>query len=114
MKKRVKLHTHENGENGQSAHNGQNGEIDSDDNYVEVRDSRWRSYKFKTNGTKSDVSVCFCLQDVMSPLQEESGCEEDEGEDEEEGREEENGFDSDESQVDSDSDSEEKGVFHPP
>ncbi|KAI4827302.1 hypothetical protein KUCAC02_030707, partial [Chaenocephalus aceratus] len=35
MKKRVKLHTHENGENGQSAHNGQNGEIDSDDNYVE-------------------------------------------------------------------------------
>ncbi|KAI9521068.1 Kinesin-like protein kif21b, partial [Dissostichus eleginoides] len=38
MKKRVKLHTHENGENGQSGHNGQNGqngEIDSDDNYVE-------------------------------------------------------------------------------
>ncbi|KAK5912770.1 hypothetical protein CesoFtcFv8_002609 [Champsocephalus esox] len=84
MKKRVKLHTHENGENGQSGHNGQNGEIDSDDNYVE---------------------------DVMSPLQEESGCEEDEGEDEEEGREEENGFDSDESQVDSDSDSEEKANF---
>lgn len=47
----------------------------------------------------------------MSPLQEESGCDEDEGEDEEEGREEEDGFDSDESLVDSDSDSEEKGVF---
>lgn len=49
----------------------------------------------------------------MSPLQEESGCEEDEGEDEEEGREEEEeaGFDSDESLVDSDSDSDEKGVF---
>lgn len=48
----------------------------------------------------------------MSPLQEESGCEEDEGEDEEEGREEEeDGFDSDESLVDSDSDSDEKGLF---
>lgn len=47
----------------------------------------------------------------MSPLQEESGCDEDEGEDEEEGREEEDGFDSDESLVDSDSDSDEKGVF---
>lgn len=46
----------------------------------------------------------------MSPLQEESGCEEDEGEEEEEGREE-DGFDSDESLVDSDSDSDEKGVF---
>lgn len=46
----------------------------------------------------------------MSPLQEESGCDEDEGEDEEEGREEDE-FDSDESLVDSDSDSEEKGVF---
>ena len=34
LKKRVKLHTQENGENGQ---NGQNGEIDSDDNYSEVR-----------------------------------------------------------------------------
>lgn len=34
LKKRVKLHTHENGDNGQ---NGQNGEIDSDDNYTEVR-----------------------------------------------------------------------------
>lgn len=42
----------------------------------------------------------------MSPLQEESGCEDDE-----EGREEEDGFDSDESLVDSDSDSEEKGVL---
>lgn len=36
VKKRVKLHTHENGENGQSRENGQNGEIDSDDNYTEV------------------------------------------------------------------------------
>ncbi|XP_053723895.1 kinesin-like protein KIF21B isoform X2 [Synchiropus splendidus] len=69
FKKRVKLHNHE---------NGQNGEIDSDDNYAE---------------------------DIMSPLQEESGCEEDE---EEEGREEEEEFDSDESLVDSDSDSDEK------
>ncbi|XP_054472357.1 kinesin-like protein KIF21B [Anoplopoma fimbria] len=88
LKKRVKLHTHENGENGRSGENGQNGqngEIDSDDNYIE---------------------------DVMSPLQEESGCDEDEGEDEEEGREEEeDGFDSDESLVDSDSDSEEKAHF---
>ncbi|XP_032368431.1 kinesin-like protein KIF21B isoform X4 [Etheostoma spectabile] len=84
LKKRVKLHTHENGENGQSGQNGQNGEIDSDDNYTE---------------------------DIMSPLQEESGCEEDEGEDEEEGREEEDGFDSDESLVDSDSDSDEKANF---
>ncbi|XP_067360606.1 kinesin-like protein KIF21B isoform X7 [Channa argus] len=80
LKKRVKLHTHENGENGQ---NGQNGEIDSDDN---------------------------CTEDIMSPLQEESGCEEDEGEDEEEGREEDE-FDSDESLVDSDSDSDEKANF---
>lgn len=49
----------------------------------------------------------------MSPLQEESGCEEDEGEDEEESREEEEeaGFDSDESLVDSDSDSDEKGAY---
>lgn len=45
----------------------------------------------------------------MSPLQEESGCEEDEGEDEEEGRLEEDDFDSDESLVDSESDSDEKG-----
>ena len=40
LKKRVKLHMHENGENGQSGENGQNGqngEIDSDDNYTEVR-----------------------------------------------------------------------------
>nr|XP_019942238.1 PREDICTED: kinesin-like protein KIF21B isoform X2 [Paralichthys olivaceus] len=87
LKKRVKLHTHENGENGQNGENrlnGQNGEIDSDDNYAE---------------------------DIMSPLQEESGCDEDEGEDEEEGREEEDEFDSDESLVDSDSDSEEKANF---
>lgn len=54
--------------------------------------------------------LCFCVQDVMSPLQEESGCEDEEGEDEEEGREEdEDEFDSDESLVDSDSDSE-KGM----
>ncbi|KAK7915957.1 hypothetical protein WMY93_011718 [Mugilogobius chulae] len=88
LKKRVKLHNHENGENGhggeengQNGENGENGEIDSDDNYTE---------------------------DPMSPLQEESGCEEgeDEGE-EEEGREEED-FDSDESCVDSDSDSDDK------
>ncbi|KAG8007523.1 Kinesin-like protein KIF21B, partial [Nibea albiflora] len=84
LKKRVKLHTHENGENGQGRENGQNGEIDSDDNYTE---------------------------DIMSPLQEESGCDDDEGEDEEEGREEEDGFDSDESLVDSDSDSDEKANF---
>lgn len=36
LKKRVKLHTHENGENGQSRENGQNDDIDSDDNYTEV------------------------------------------------------------------------------
>lgn len=39
LKKRVKLHNHENGENGQigaNVQNGQNGEIDSDDNYIEV------------------------------------------------------------------------------
>ncbi|XP_046881970.1 kinesin-like protein KIF21B isoform X5 [Hypomesus transpacificus] len=75
LKKRVKLHSTENGED------GQNGEVDSDD-YVE---------------------------DVMSPLQEESGCEEDE-EDEEEGRDEEE-FDSDESLVDSDSDTDDKANF---
>uniref|UniRef100_A0A674MHZ1 Kinesin family member 21B n=1 Tax=Takifugu rubripes TaxID=31033 RepID=A0A674MHZ1_TAKRU len=47
------------------------------------------------------------VADIMSPLQEESGCDEDE--DEEEGREEEeDGFDSDESLVDSDSDSDDK------
>uniref|UniRef100_A0A673BEE4 Kinesin-like protein KIF21B n=1 Tax=Sphaeramia orbicularis TaxID=375764 RepID=A0A673BEE4_9TELE len=40
-----------------------------------------------------------------------SGCEDDEGEDEEEGREEEDDFDSDESLVDSDSDSDEKANF---
>lgn len=73
LKKRAKLHSHENG------HNGENGQMDSDDNYTE---------------------------DVMSPLQEEeSGCDEEE---EEEGRDEEE-FDSDESLVDSDSDSDEKG-----
>ncbi|XP_024282213.2 kinesin-like protein KIF21B isoform X2 [Oncorhynchus tshawytscha] len=76
LKKRAKLHSHENG------HNGENGQMDSDDNYTE---------------------------DVMSPLQEEeSGC--DEEEEEEEGRDEEE-FDSDESLVDSDSDSDEKANF---
>lgn len=40
LKKRVKLHTHENGENGQSRENGQNGEIDSDENHAEVRPAR--------------------------------------------------------------------------
>ncbi|XP_035760932.1 kinesin-like protein KIF21B isoform X3 [Neolamprologus brichardi] len=84
LKKRVKLHTQENGENRQGGENGQNGEIDSDENYTE---------------------------DIMSPLQEESGCDDDEGEDEEEGREEEDDFDSDESLVDSDSDSDEKANF---
>ncbi|XP_005731439.1 kinesin-like protein KIF21B isoform X6 [Pundamilia nyererei] len=84
LKKRVKLHTQENGENGQGGENGQNGEIDSDENYTE---------------------------DIMSPLQEESGCDDEEGEDEEEGREEEDDFDSDESLVDSDSDSDEKANF---
>uniref|UniRef100_A0A3P8V674 Kinesin-like protein KIF21B n=1 Tax=Cynoglossus semilaevis TaxID=244447 RepID=A0A3P8V674_CYNSE len=54
---------------------------------------------------------CLCVQDIMSPLQEESGCDEDEGEDEEEGREEDEEFDSDESLVDSDSDSDEKANF---
>ncbi|CAG5982742.1 unnamed protein product [Menidia menidia] len=84
LKKRVKLHTQENGENRRGGENGLNGEVDSDDNYTE---------------------------DIMSPLQEESGCEEDEGEDEEEGREEEDDFDSDESLVDSDSDSDDKANF---
>lgn len=40
LKKRVKLHTQENGENGQGGENGQNGEIDSDENYTEVRPAR--------------------------------------------------------------------------
>uniref|UniRef100_A0A672IAY8 Kinesin family member 21B n=1 Tax=Salarias fasciatus TaxID=181472 RepID=A0A672IAY8_SALFA len=53
---------------------------------------------------------CVKITDIMSPLQEESGCEDDEGEDEEEGREEDE-FDSDESLVDSDSDSDEKANF---
>ncbi|XP_077429364.1 kinesin-like protein KIF21B isoform X2 [Vanacampus margaritifer] len=79
LKKRVKLHNHENGDNGQ---NGLNGEIDSDDNHAE---------------------------DIMFTVQEESGC--DEEEDEEEGREEDDEFDSDESLVDSDSDSDEKANF---
>ena len=43
LKKRVKLHSYENGENeqngqnnGRDGENGQNGEVDSDDNYAEV------------------------------------------------------------------------------
>uniref|UniRef100_A0A8C5I6B1 Kinesin motor domain-containing protein n=1 Tax=Gouania willdenowi TaxID=441366 RepID=A0A8C5I6B1_GOUWI len=52
---------------------------------------------------------CGQKSDIMSPLQEESGCEEEE--EEEEGREEEDEFDSDESLVDSDSDSDEKANF---
>lgn len=106
LKKRVKLHTHENGQNGQ---NGQNGEIDSDDNYTEVKNTSLSSRpKQRQNGAESNVSVFVCAQDIMSPLQEENGC--DEEEDEEEGREEEDEFDSDESLVDSDSDSDEKGA----
>lgn len=42
LKKRVKLHTQENGESRQSGENGQNGEIDSDDNYTEV--SRFQTF----------------------------------------------------------------------
>lgn len=65
LKKRVKLHTHENGENGQSRENGQNGQnedIDSDDTYTEVSDTcgHIKQFKTKTNGTNSDVSVRFC------------------------------------------------------
>uniref|UniRef100_A0A672IAV8 Kinesin family member 21B n=1 Tax=Salarias fasciatus TaxID=181472 RepID=A0A672IAV8_SALFA len=56
------------------------------------------------------VKITVIYNDIMSPLQEESGCEDDEGEDEEEGREEDE-FDSDESLVDSDSDSDEKANF---
>ncbi|XP_034022865.1 kinesin-like protein KIF21B isoform X2 [Thalassophryne amazonica] len=82
LKKRVKLHTHENGESGQCGENGQNGEIDSDDNYTE---------------------------DIMSPLQEESGC--DEAEDEEGREDDDDEFESDESLVDSDSDLDEKANF---
>lgn len=42
LKKRVKLHTHENGENGQSRENGQNEDNDSDDNYAEVGNARFQ------------------------------------------------------------------------
>lgn len=49
LKKRVKLHTHENGENGQSRENGQNGEIDSDDNYTEVSLHACQEFKAKKN-----------------------------------------------------------------
>lgn len=122
LKKRVKLHAYENGENGQTAsrENGQhalNEDIDSDDNYTEVGRNQPSRERDDANRPEEFIRFAFlffsCVQDIMSPLQEESGCEEDEGEDEEEGREEEEeaGFDSDESLVDSDSDSDEKGVF---
>lgn len=105
MKKRVKLQ--ENGENGQSRENGQNEDIDSDDNYAEVGPARrWRRRPVDSEPNRAFL-LSSCEQDTMSPLQEESGCDEDE--DEEEGREEE-GFDSDESLVDSDSDSDDKGA----
>uniref|UniRef100_A0A3Q4H498 Kinesin family member 21B n=1 Tax=Neolamprologus brichardi TaxID=32507 RepID=A0A3Q4H498_NEOBR len=68
--------------------------------------------KERSDRNESDrLCVSPCAQDIMSPLQEESGCDDDEGEDEEEGREEEDDFDSDESLVDSDSDSDEKANF---
>lgn len=108
-KKRVKLQ--ENGEPGQARQNGQNGQnedMDSDDNYAEVDARRQHPRRFNQNPTTFFLSSS-CEQDIMSPLQEESGCDEDE--DEEEGREEEeDGFDSDESLVDSDSDSDDKGA----
>lgn len=106
MKKRVKLQ--ENGENGQSRENGQNEDIDSDDNYTEVGAARRRHRRPVDSEPNERFLLSSCEQDIMSPLQEESGCDEDN--DEEEGREEEEGFDSDESLVDSDSDSDDKGA----
>ncbi|XP_031423684.1 kinesin-like protein KIF21B isoform X3 [Clupea harengus] len=93
LKKRAKLLEQENRENGANRANGTNRENgrnvggDSDEN----------------NG----------VEDGMYPLQEEeSGCDEDEEDDEdEEAREEEEEFDSDESLVDSESDSDEKVSF---
>lgn len=109
-KKRVKLH--ENGEPGQGRENGQNGQnedMDSDDNYTEVGPARRQDPRSLNPNQTNVFLLSSCEQDIMSPLQEESGCDEDE--DEEEGREEEeDGFDSDESQVDSDSDSDDKGA----
>lgn len=52
LKKRVKLHTHENGENRQNGENGQNGEIDSDDNYTEVMCTCVGNFKFLYNRSK--------------------------------------------------------------
>lgn len=60
----MKLHTHENGEhrqNGENGQNGQNGEIDSDDNYTEVRCNFvdiHKRLKPKTVRFKSNVGVC--------------------------------------------------------
>lgn len=110
LKKRVKLHTYENGENGQSRENGQNEDIDSDDNCTEVGPAHFQAPRGRFRSEPSDWFLSSPReQDIMSPLQEESGCDEDE--DEEEGREEEDGFDSDESLVDSDSDSDDKSEF---
>uniref|UniRef100_A0AAX7V879 Kinesin motor domain-containing protein n=1 Tax=Astatotilapia calliptera TaxID=8154 RepID=A0AAX7V879_ASTCA len=68
--------------------------------------------KERSDRNESDrLCVSPRAQDIMSPLQEENGCDDEEGEDEEEGREEEDDFDSDESLVDSDSDSDEKANF---
>lgn len=65
LKKRVKLHTHENGENGKSRENGQNGQnedIDSDDNYTEVTNVMCvKTLKQQKNTTKSKVVVHLCV-----------------------------------------------------
>uniref|UniRef100_I3KTA3 Kinesin-like protein KIF21B n=1 Tax=Oreochromis niloticus TaxID=8128 RepID=I3KTA3_ORENI len=70
-----------------------------------------RQRRMSDHNESDRLCVSPCAQEIMSPLQEESGCDDDEGEDEEEGREEEDDFDSDESLVDSDSDSDEKANF---
>ncbi|XP_041944187.1 kinesin-like protein KIF21B isoform X2 [Alosa sapidissima] len=92
LKKRAKLLDQENGGNRENGTNRENGLLmggDSDENNIE--------------------------EDGMYPLQEEdqeeSGCDEDEEDDEDEAREEEEEFDSDESLVDSESDSDEKVSF---
>lgn len=65
LKKRVKLHTHENGENGKSRENGQNGQnedIDSDENYTEVTNMmRVKGLKRQQNTAKSDGTVHLCV-----------------------------------------------------
>uniref|UniRef100_A0A3Q4H4G2 Kinesin-like protein KIF21B n=1 Tax=Neolamprologus brichardi TaxID=32507 RepID=A0A3Q4H4G2_NEOBR len=79
---------------------------------IERLKKKERRQRRMSDRNESDrLCVSPCAQDIMSPLQEESGCDDDEGEDEEEGREEEDDFDSDESLVDSDSDSDEKANF---